>query len=287
MPRTIGNPLSWTVQAVAGGSRRLGAGTAALAGSADGEVTLRAIGTEDIREALRRGLDDFGAFRSYVVFLCLIYPVAGLCLVWLTARQEMLPLVFPLISGFALLGPITTVGLQELSRRRERGLPASLAEAFAPVFTPAFGPIVVLSAYLAALFVLWVVAARAIWIFTLGPEAPASVTAFLAEVLTTPAGWAMAIVGCAVGFVFAVAALAISVLSFPLVLDRPMGVPQAVATSVRFTRENPRAAATWGAVVAGLLILGALPALIGLAFVLPLLGHATWHLYRAATAPQG
>ena len=129
--------------------------------------------------------------------------------------------------------------------------------------------------------------ARACWLYTGGPGAPASVTDFLAEVLRTPAGWAMAIVGCAVGFLFAVAALAVSVLSFPLVLDRHMGVPQAVASSVRFSRENPRAAATWGAVVAGLLILGALPALIGLAFVLPLLGHATWHLYRAATAPQG
>ncbi|MCU0912695.1 MAG: DUF2189 domain-containing protein, partial [Rhodobacteraceae bacterium] len=270
MPRTIGNPLSWTVQAVAGGGRQLGAGTAALAGSAYDEVTLRRIGTEDIREALRKGLDDFGAFRSYVVFLCLIYPVAGLCLVWLTARQEMLPLVFPLISGFALVGPIATVGLQELSRRRERGLATSLGEAFAPIFTPAFGPILALSAYLAALFVLWVVAARAIWLLTLGPDVPDSAAAFLADVVTTPAGWAMIVAGVAAGFVFAVAALAVSVLSFSLVLDRQMGVSQAVATSVRFTRENPQAVATWGAVVAGLLILGAIPVLIGLAFVLPL-----------------
>jgi uncharacterized membrane protein len=108
--------------------------------------------------------------------------------------------------------------------------------------------------------------------------------AFLAQAFGSTEGWTMMLLGSLVGFVFALVALAVSVVSFPLLLDRAVGLPVAVATSLRVTRENPRVILSWGALVAGLLVLGSLPLLLGLVVVLPLLGHATWHLYRRAVA---
>ena len=116
----------------------------------------------------------------------------------------------------------------------------------------------------------------------MGPEAPVSTTAFLRDALTTGAGWAMILIGMATGFVFAMVVLAISVVSFPLLLDRNVGLPVAVVTSVRVATRNPRAICAWGLIVAVSLALGSLPAFLGLIIVLPVLGHATWHLYRLA-----
>ena len=115
---------------------------------------------------------------------------------------------------------------------------------------------------------------------TLGPDLPVSAIAFARDVLTTPQGWTMIVVGIGVGFLFALLVLAISVVSFPLLLDRNVGVAPAVATSFRAVRENPGPMAAWGLIIAAGLVIGAIPLLVGLAIVLPILGHATWHLYR-------
>src|SRR5690606_34564045 len=123
-------------------------------------------------------------------------------------------------------------------------------------------------------------AAHWLWLATMGPEAPESLAAFLGEVFTTPEGWTMIALGLLLGFLFAALVLATSVVSFPLLLDRPVGLPVAVVTSVRLARQNPRTVALWGLIVAVALFLGALPLLVGLAVVMPVLGHATWHFYR-------
>jgi uncharacterized membrane protein len=119
-----------------------------------------------------------------------------------------------------------------------------------------------------------------IYVFTLGPEPPPSVAAFLSEVFTTGAGWAMIAIGIGVGFLFAALVLAISVVSFPMLLDRNVGIGTAVSTSMRTVAANPGIMALWGLIVAGGLVLGSLPLFVGLVVVLPVLGHATWHLYR-------
>jgi uncharacterized membrane protein len=241
---------------------------------------IRKIELADLADVLASGLRDFGAYRTDVIFLCIIYPLAGLVLASVAFGYDLLPMLFPLASGFALIGPVAAVGLYEMSRRREQGVEITWADAFGVVSAPAFGAILVLGLILLAIFLVWLAAAWAIWSMTLGPVPPASLGAFMHQVLTTSAGWAMILVGVGVGFLFALLVLAISVVSFPLLLDRNVGLRTAVATSVRAVLINPGPMAAWGLIVAGGLVLGSIPVLLGLIIVMPVLGHATWHLYR-------
>jgi uncharacterized membrane protein len=214
------------------------------------------------------------------MFLCLIYPIIGIALVWLTFGYELLPLVFPLAFGFALVGPVAAVGLYEISRRREQGVPTSWADAFGAMRSPGFGAILVLGLVLLTIFLLWLFTANWIYQITLGPEPPLSIGRFIGDVFTTKGGWRMITVGLGVGVLFAFLVLAISVVSFPLLLDRDVGLDIAVWTSIRAVAANPGPMLLWSLIVAGGLLIGSIPAFLGLIFVLPVLGHATWHLYR-------
>ena len=175
------------------------------------------------RDALAEGFADFAAYRTDVIFLCLIYPAIGLILASLASGYGMLPLLFPIASGFALVGPFAAIGLYEMSRRRERAVEAGWPDAFSVARAPAFGKILVLGLTLVVVFLLWLGAAEAIYTLTLGPEPPASLSAFAHDVLGTPAGWALIAIGVSVGFLFAVLVLMIATVSFPLLLDRDTG----------------------------------------------------------------
>jgi uncharacterized membrane protein len=282
MPKTIGNPLSWTFAAL--GSAAGYASTVATAPGTDQNVRpeTRILVLKDLRDALAKGWDDLAAMRSDVMFACLLYPLMGAVLLGLAAQGNLAHLLFPVLSGFALVGPVAALGLYEMSRKREAGLPVSWLALFDVMKSPRFPRILMLSVMNVVIFIAWILIADAIHTMTLGSEAPSSLMALLQEVATTPAGWAMAVIGTIAGFVLAAAVLAMTVVSFPLLLDRDVSLPVAVLTSVRVARENPLVIAAWGLIVATGLALGTLPALLGLIVVLPLLGHATWHLYRAA-----
>jgi uncharacterized membrane protein len=241
---------------------------------------VRCIGLGDLWDALARGVADFEANRTDVVFLCVIYPVIGLVLGRVASGYGLLPLLFPLASGFALVGPFAAVGLNEISRRREAGGDVRWVDAFGVLRSPSIGPIMLLGLMLIALFLIWLVVAQVIYLVTLGPAPPASVSSFLSDVFTTGAGWTLIILGIGVGFLFALLVLAVSVVSFPLLLDRNVGIGTAVSTSMRAVAANPGVMALWGLIVAVGLVLGSLPLFVGLVVILPVLGHATWHLYR-------
>jgi uncharacterized membrane protein len=259
-----------------------------LAGAKDIRTrpVVRRIGVRDLKEALARGIDDFMAMPSHAAFLCLIYPLLGLLLGWLTFGRELFSLLYPLVSGFALLGPFAAIVLYELSRQRERGLPVNLTSAFGVLHSSSLGAIAALGLLLLVIFVVWLAVAQAIYVATFGDAPMSSITEFLQRVFTTPEGWWLIVVGNGVGFLFALLVLSISVVSFPLLLDRDVGAIEAVQTSVRAVRENPVTMAIWGLIVAGSLALGSLPLLVGLAVVVPVLGHSTWHLYRKVVEPD-
>ncbi|MDI3468788.1 MAG: hypothetical protein OJF62_000851 [Pseudolabrys sp.] len=246
------------------------------------QPVIRTIGTGDLKAALRDGWQDFAAMPSHAIFLAIIYPIVGIVLLQLTFGYAILPFLFPLAAGFALIGPIAALGLYELSRRREAGLDTSAGHALDVLHSPSIGAIAALGCLLVAIFVAWLALAHAIYIANFGYAMPASFDAFVSDLLTTNAGWTLIVVGNIVGFVFAVVALTLSVVSFPLLLDREVGAATALTTSLRLVAKNPRTMALWGLIVAVLLLIGSIPAFLGLAVVIPVLGHTTWHLYRRA-----
>jgi uncharacterized membrane protein len=245
-------------------------------------VVVRKLRPSDAFAALAEGFDDFRAMPSHLVFLAIFYVGAGIVLTAMSSFGDALQLVFPLAAGFALVGPFLAIGLYELSRRRELGMDVRLWEALVVGNSPALPSMACLGLALLALFAAWIAAAQAIYVSLYGPTAPASAQAFFAEVFSSDRGLMLIAVGCGVGFVFAALALSLTVVSFPLMLDRNVGLVPAVSASLRVTADNPLAVATWGAIVAALLFLGALPMFIGLAVVMPVLGHATWRFYRKA-----
>jgi len=247
---------------------------------------IRHITPSDLWQSLKLGLDDFSAMPSHAVFLCAIYPLLGIFLIELTLGNSMLPLAFPLAAGFALVGPFAAIGLYELSRRREAGLDNTSSDMLGVLHSPSLGAIIALGLLLMAIFLIWLAVAEAIYIANFGYTPPASLAQFVHEVLQTPAGWRLIIEGTGVGFLFAVVALTISAVSFPLLLDRDVGAAVALLTSIRVVLANPFTMALWGLIVAALLVIGSLPFFLGLTVVVPVLGHATWHLYRRAVEPD-
>jgi uncharacterized membrane protein len=245
---------------------------------------VRRIGVADLRLALSRGIDDFLAIPTQLLFLGLIYPLVGLVAARAAWGGSLLPLLFPMVAGLSLMGPVAAIGIYELSRRREAGETVSWIDAFRVLRSPAIGTIAGLGLLLAVVFVAWLYAAYAIWSATLGPEPPASLGAFARALLDTPEGWRLILFGNLAGFGFALLVLATTVLSFPLLLDRNTSLATAIGTSVRACARNPGPMALWGLIVAALLLLGSIPIFVGLAVVMPVLGHATWHLYRRVVA---
>ena len=238
------------------------------------------IGLMDLTDALSKGLADFNAMPTHLVFLCLTYPIVGIVAARIARGYDVLPLVFPLLAGYTLIGPLVATGLYELSRRRENGLDISRKHAFDVLRLPNIRSIAALGIVLMVIYGAWLFAALAIYRRYFGGAVPASITEFALQVVTTPSGWALIVVGCSVGFLFAAVVFTLSVVSFPLLLDRRISITSAVGTSIAAVVANPITMTTWGFVVAGALALGSLPFFVGLAVILPVLGHSTWHLYR-------
>ena len=254
----------------------------ALPDANPGHPVLRKVGPAELKDALTKGVNDFlpildflAAAPFFTVLFSIIY--ASICIFLISTD---LPLLFPLMSGFVLVGPFVAIGLYEMSRRRELGLDTSWSHVFDLRHSPSLPSILALGFVLLILFICWQAAAESLYLWLSGPTAPESVNGFLTEVLSTSRGWTLIILGNAIGFVFAVVVLSISVVSFPLLLDRNVGVAVAVHTSVRAVLANPLTMALWGLIVAASLAIGFLFAFVGLAFVVPILAHASWHLYR-------
>lgn len=248
-------------------------------------MPVNTLSNDDLSASLREGFSDFMAKRGDLIFIGILYPAIGLIAAFAANGGPLTHLLFPMAAGLALLGPVAATGFYELARRREAGLESRWRH-FADVLkSPQIDQIGVVAGLLVALFAGWLIAAWLIYGAFFGLHEPASLSSFLREVLTTARGWGMIIVGNLVGFVFAVAALCLSVTSLPMLVDRNVSAGTALATSIEAVRKNRAVMMRWGLIVAALLVLGSIPAFLGLAVVLPWLGYATWHLYRKAIRP--
>ncbi len=243
-------------------------------------LPVREIGVSDIADALRRGYADFMAQPSHLLFIALIYPIAGIVLARLTVSYNIFPLLFPLLSGFALLGPFAAIGLYEISRRRELGMDTSWRHALDVLKSPGIGQIALLGAGLTGMFLVWLFSAWIIYRWLMGDVPLTSAESFLVPLLTTVNGWTLIVLGNSLGLLFAIIVFSISVVAFPLMLDRHVDVGTAVRTSIAAVEASPRVMMYWGLTITALLVLGSLPVLVGLIVVMPVLGHASWHLYR-------
>lgn len=258
------------------------------AGAADSRehVGIRRIGMADLFDALRKGFDDFMVKPSHIAFIIVIYPLVGVILAaWTSSTANALPMLFPLASGFALIGPFAALPLYEVSRRRERGMDTTWRRVLEVRHSPALPSIAAMGIMLLAVFITWLLVAQTLYTQAFGDIPPASLSAFLHDILATESGFWLLLVGNLTGLFFAIIVLCTTVIAFPLLLDRDVGAYEAVHASVRAVAANPVEMVAWGLIVAMLLALGSLPVFAGLIVVLPILGHATWHLYRKVVEP--
>ena len=243
-------------------------------------IPVRKIGNADLRASLRQGLDDFLTFRGDIVFAGLVYTVIGIAAVVMTTSAPLMPFFLPVVAGVGLLGPAAAVGFYELARRRESGQTDIHWFNFLDVRRrPSVDDMGIVAGLLLAIFFVWLLAAGAVYAALFGWHTPNSIGGFLAMVFTTPRGWALIIVGAIIGGIFGWIVLALSVVSLPMLVDCDVSASDAVSASWRAAHSNKSEMIRWGITVLVLLVLGSIPLFVGLAFVLPWLGYATWHLY--------
>ncbi|RDE08250.1 DUF2189 domain-containing protein [Pelagibacterium lacus] len=254
-----------------------------LSGADESHVSVHSVTMSDLSDALRKGVSDFWRHPSHYLFIALIYPVMGIVLAVWSAGGSAFSLLYPLATGFALLGPVAALGLYELSRRREQGLDDSPRHALSVLHHPAIGSMLVVGLYLAVVFAAWLAAAAALYNAFLGANPPEGILELITATLTTPAGQGLLLWGNVVGIGFALLVLATTAIAFPLLVDRGGSAGRAIATSIRAFFASPATFLAWGLIVAAILLVASIPLFVGLAIALPILGHATWHLYRKAT----
>ena len=243
-------------------------------------VPVRKITGEDLRLSLRQGLDDFLTFRGDIIFAGLIYTVLGIAAVVMTTSRPLMPFFLPVVAGVGLLGPLAAVGFYELARQREEGRPGIHWFNFLDVRKrPSVDDMGIVAGLLLAIFFGWLIAAGALYLLLFGWATPASISQFLSMVFGTAQGWALIVGGAVVGAIFGWIVLSLSVASLPMLVDCDVSAQEAVSASWRAANANRGEMVRWGLIVLGLLVLGCIPAFVGLAFVLPWLGYSTWHLY--------
>lgn len=248
------------------------------------DPVVRPIAFGDVAEALIEGLRDFQAAPLYGMALGALYCIAGIAIVLSVTTLGMSYLAYPLAAGFTLLGPFVAVGFYAISRKREAGGAANFSDIRAAMTSrPEIGWMAFVTLFI---FIMWMYQARFLMALFFGLNASfSSLPQFITVLLTTTEGLIFLLVGNIIGACLAIVLFSLTVVSFPLLLDRDVDCVTAMITSVRAVVRSPAPLLAWALVIVVLLLLAALPFFLGLIVVLPILGHATWHLYRRIIAP--
>jgi len=235
----------------------------------------------DIRASLAAGWRDVLRAPQYGLFFACFYVVGGWLVTWAVMAKGQLWWTLPAAAGFPILGPFIACGLYEVSRRLEAGQPLRRGEVFSVIFRQKDRQIPSMAAVIVVFFLFWNFLSHMIFALFLGRATLTNVSSSLG-IFLTPEGLAMLAVGTGVGAVFATLLFSLTVVSLPMLLEREVDFVTAMLTSLEVVRTSPVVMLVWGALIGALLFVGMLPGFLGLFAVLPLLGHASWHLYRRA-----
>lgn len=246
------------------------------------EPAIRRLALADLQAALDGGWEDFGRLPAANLLVVAVAPAVALASARIGAATGLLPMLYPLATGFTLLGPLASVGFYEIARRREQEGDVGWTGALGVFRRETALPLALVGALLLAIFAGWMLAARGVLLATLGADAPTALLSFIDAIVTTPEGWRMALFGNAVGLLFGIAALGAGAFSLPLIVDGERSARRALRLSLRAVAANAPAMLAWGAVAGGLMLVSILLGAVGVLVSLPVLAHATWRLYRRA-----
>ena len=240
--------------------------------------------TDDIRAALAAGWADFRRAPAFGVMFGAVYALGGLTLyLALTALGHVWWLV-PLAAGFPILAPFAAVGLYEVSRRLERGERLEMSAVLGVVLAERDRQIPSMAVVILLFFMFWVFVAHTVFALFFGL---AAFRGSVGEMLFTAQGAQMLVLGSVIGGAMALALFAVTVISLPLLLDKEVDFVTAMITSVQTVRTSPGPMLLWAGLIAVVLFAAMLPAFLGVVVALPVLGHASWHLYRRALPDPG
>ena len=244
-------------------------------------VTVNKLHMSDLRAALAAGWRDFLAAPQFGLFFSAVYVVGGFLMLWVGAGHVTWTLATSL--GFPLLAPFAAAGLYEVSRRLEQGKPLDWKGVLGIVWQERTRQLPWLGAIIVIYFLFWTFLAHMIFALFMGLSTMTNVSQSY-EAFLTPNGLTMIAVELGVGAVLAFLLFSLTVVSLPLVLDREVDFVTAMLVSLKAVRENLPVMWLWAALIAVLSLIALLPWFLGLVIVLPVLGHATWHVYRRALA---
>lgn len=246
------------------------------------KLQINRLSMADVRASFADGWRDFRTYPAFGLFFGAIYALGGIFIAVMLTFYHLPWMIIPVAIGFPLIGPFVAVGLYEISRRHQLGEPISWKAVLAEVFRQRERQLSWMAFVVLFIFWIWIYQVRLLMALFLGFRIPATLDAFANVVLTTPAGILFLAIGTIVGAVLATILFTATVISMPLLLDHEVDFVTAMLTSMRTVFENPGPMLTFGVILAGLAIIALAPAFLGLLIVLPVAGHATWHLYRRA-----
>lgn len=246
----------------------------------------RKLSAADLSAALSDGWADFRRAPQFGLFFGAVYVAGGLLIGWLLHATGAFWWLLPAAFGFPLIAPFVALGLYEVSRRLGAGERLDWGAVMRAPFRHNNGQIPALAVILLVFFMMWLVVARVVFAVVLGSSGASELLHAPLAFLASDKGVTLLLVGGAIGAVIAFALFATQVISLPLLLDRDIDFVTAMIASVTVVRENLGVMLRWALTIAVLTVLAMIPAFLGLFIVLPLLGHASWHLYRRALAER-